>query len=216
MTTLNIRKRFKKFGGDFIDDIVEYLLDYCKKYPGTTISVGCDSVQRRRKTTFAITLMLYDIDMKTGAHIVFFRENSTKIRDNFERLAKEADWVYQVGEYLDNELKSVYKRNDLSKSERQRYKFHQERCEGNYSNVPRWEEDNVISRILLTEWEKNFEYKLVDLHIDFNPFEGSTAKNKSYVAYKTYVPYLRSLGFRVWAKPSSPAATSAADLLLQD
>ena len=61
--------------------------------------------------------------------------------------------------------------------------------------------------------------KVVDLHVDFNPFESSQYdkghRNRSYVAYKSYVPWLRGLGFRVWAKPMGFASTSAADLLLK-
>ena len=65
------------------------------------------------------------------------------------------------------------------------------------------------------------EYRTVDLHVDFNPFQGSLNekgmhKNKSYTAYKSYVPWLRGMGFRTWAKPMSFASTSAADLLLHD
>ena len=65
------------------------------------------------------------------------------------------------------------------------------------------------------------EYKLVDIHVDFNPFEGKmnergVAKNKSYIAYKSFTPWLKGLGFRVWSKPMSPASSSAADLLLHD
>ena len=46
--------------------------------------------------------------------------------------------------------------------------------------------------------------------------EKGIIKNKSYIAYKSYVPWLRGMNFRVFAKPLSYASTSAADLLLQD
>jgi hypothetical protein len=39
------KNRFKRFGGDYIPDIIEYLSDYISKDPGVTISVGCDSIQ---------------------------------------------------------------------------------------------------------------------------------------------------------------------------
>ena len=80
----------------------------------------------------------------------------------------------------------------------------------------------------LTDHEKVEEFKLIDLHLDFNPVEErrvkkangvegeSVAKNKSNLSYKIYVPMLRGMGYRVFAKPSATAATSAADLLLQD
>ena len=41
-------------------------------------------------------------------------------------------------------------------------------------------------------------------------------KNKSFAAYKAYSPWLRGLGFRMWAKPDAHAASTAADLLLKD
>jgi hypothetical protein len=33
---------FKRFGGDYIPDITQYLKDYIDKDPGVTISIGCD------------------------------------------------------------------------------------------------------------------------------------------------------------------------------
>ena len=41
------------------------------------------------------------------------------------------------------------------------------------------------------------------------------AQNKSNSTYKSFVPWLRSLGYRVWVKPLAHASSSAADLLLQ-
>jgi predicted RNase H-related nuclease YkuK (DUF458 family) len=82
---MEIRKRFKKFGGSFIPDIIEYLKTYIEMDPNLTISVGCDSIQKRRKTIYAITIMLYNGDARNGAHLVFFRESINKIKGNFER-----------------------------------------------------------------------------------------------------------------------------------
>lgn len=217
---MDVRKRFKKFGGDFIPDIIEYIKDYVEKDPFVTISLGCDSIQRRRKTVYAITLMMYNTDLKNGAHVVFFRENVTKIRDNFERLHKEAQYVHEIGEFLDSELRGHYVRKDLTISERKRYKFHIDKCNGKYPHVYHTE-DVVVENMSLSDHEKSFDYKLVDLHLDFNPVEGKVdgkgfAKNRSNLSYKTYVPWLRGMGYRVWSKPMATAATSAADLLLQD
>lgn len=218
---MDVRKRFKKFGGEFIPDIIEYLRDYIEKEPNITISLGCDSVQKRRKTIYAITIMIYNTDFKNGAHVVFFRENINKVRDNFDRLHREAQYVHEIGEFLQKELEPFYTRTDLSISERKRYKFHVEKCNGLHKHVSSFDEDNFIKNLPMSENEKMFEFKLIDLHVDFNPVEGSQdkkgyAKNRSNLSYKAYVPWLRGMGFRVWAKPLSHAATSAADLLLQD
>lgn len=214
------RNRFKKFGGDYIPDIIQYLKDYIKEEPKVTISVGCDSIQKRKRTIYAVTIMLYNTDIRRGAHVVFFRESCPKIRENQARLYKEAQWVHDIATYLHDELKDTYIRQDLTEIERKKYKYHTLRCAGEYSHVPPHQESGVVKNLTLVPSD-DIECKLVDIHVDFNPSEGTVnekgiSRNRSYIAYKSYVPWLRGLGFRVWAKPSAPASTSAADLLLQD
>jgi predicted RNase H-related nuclease YkuK (DUF458 family) len=214
-----VKSKFKKFGGHYIEDIVEYLKEYIEKDPTVTISVGCDSIQRRRKTIYAITIMLYNTDIKNGAHVVFFREHVTKVRDNFDRLQREAEYALEVSEVLNDSLNEFYTRADLTDFERKRYKYHIMRCEGSYSHVVN--EFSFINALTLTSAEREIPYKLVDIHVDYNPSEGhidkkGIAKNKSNMTYKSMVPYLRSMGYRVFAKNWSFAASSAADLLLQN
>jgi predicted RNase H-related nuclease YkuK (DUF458 family) len=212
---MNYKDRFKKFGGDYIPDIIEYLKNYLEKDPTATISVGCDSVQMRRRTVYAITVMMYNTDVRRGAHVVFFRESQTKIRDNNERLFKEAQYLHDVGTYLHEELSEFYSRQDLTPYEKRRYKYHILKCNGEYSHVPSHQEEGVIKNLTLLPSDE-MDWKLVDLHVDFNPFEGRSGKNKSYVAYKSFVPWLKGMGFRVWAKPMAHASTSGADLLLKN
>lgn len=209
------KDRFKRFDGVHIPDIIEYLREYLENDPTTTISVGCDSVQMRRRTIYALTIMMHNTDIRNGAHVVFFRESCPKIRENQERLYKEAQYVHDLATYLDVELSNFYKRTDLTQIERKRYKYHVSKCEGEYSHVQTHQEDAVIKNLPLLPAD-NVEWKLVDIHVDFNPFEGRSGKNKSYVAYKSFVPWLKGLGFRVWSKPSAFAATSGADLLLKN
>lgn len=212
---MNYKDRFKKFGGDYIPDIIEYLKNYLEKDPTATISVGCDSVQMRRRTVYAITVMMYNTDVRRGAHVVFFRESQTKIRDNNERLFKEAQYLHDVGTYLHEELSKFYSRQDLTPYEKRRYKYHILKCNGEYSHVPSHQEEGVIKNLTLLPSDE-MDWKLVDLHMDFNPFEGVSGKNKSNSAYKSYSPWLRGLAFRTWGKPLAFASTSAADLLLKN
>lgn len=215
-----LNNKFKLFGGTYIPNIVDYLKDYIEKDPGVTISVGCDSSQTKMRTFYACTIMLYNTDIRNGAHVVFFRENFPKIKDNFERLHKEALYCHDIAEYLDSELSDIYKRDDLSEIERKKYKWHQLKCDGKYSHIPLHQQESFIKNLILTDFERNNNYKLVDIHLDFNPAEGTInergiSKNRSNLAYKAYVPWLRGLNYRVYAKPISFAAMSAADLLLQ-
>ena len=214
------KSKFKKFGGDYIPDIVQYIKEYLEIDQTATITVGCDSIQKRRRTVYAVTVMMYNTDLKNGAHVVFFRESCDKIRDNQERLYKEAQYLNDVGVYLDKELSEFYTREDLTEVERKRYKYHLARCNHEYSHVPIHQEEGVTNALVLTPADR-MEFRLVDLHVDFNPSEGTknergVSKNKSYIAYKSYVPWLSGMGFRTWAKPLAFGATTAADLLLQD
>lgn len=214
------RNKFRLFNGECIPDIVEYLKKFLKDDPTATITVGCDSIQKRRKTIYAITIMMYNIDLRRGAHVVFFRESCDKIRDNNERLYGEVKYLHDVAIYIDEELSKFYKRKDLTEIERKRYKFHLAKCDNEYTHVPVHLERGVMNAMNLSLID-NMDFRLVDIHIDFNPNEGTknergVSKNKSYVAYKSYVPWLRGIGFRVWSKPMAWGSTSAADFLLRD
>ena len=217
---MSYRDRFKKFGGEQIPDVIEYLLDITKKEPDSTISVGCDSIQVRRKTLYAITIMIYNTDIKKGAHVVFFKDSCPKIREVQERLYKEAQYLNDVGTYINDELEKVgYVRNDLSDLEMRRYKYHLLKSIGEYSNVELHNEEAVVRNLVLTGADRTTPFKLIDLHADFNPFESSLYerghRNKSFIAYKAYSPWLRGLGFRLFCKPIAYAATSGADALLK-
>lgn len=214
------KDKFKKFGGDYIPDIIEYIKEYIKQHPNVTISVGCDSIQKRRKTIYAITIMMYNTDIHNGAHVVFFRESHDKIINNDVRLYKEAEYLHNIGTFLDKELTPFYKRKDLTDMERKRYRYHLDKCNGLYPNISGHYEETFVNNLVLLPEDK-IDFKLVDLHVDFNPFAETPHKrgftrNKSNAAYKSYVPWLRSMQFRVMAKSIAFASSTAADLLLQD
>lgn len=219
--TVDLRSRFKKFDGTFISDIVQYLKDFIVNDPTITISVGCDSIQKKRKTLYAVTLMIYNQDVKNGAHVVFFRDSTSKIRDNFQRLSREVELALKIADFLEEELSDSYTRLDLTEYERKKYKFHISKCNGEFSNLSTFEEVNITKGLFLTDSEVEAKYKLIDVHLDFNYKEGKIdsrgySKNRSFMAYKAFVPYLRGNGYRVWVKPLSFASSSAADLLVQD
>lgn len=213
--------RYKKFGGEWIPNIIDYLKEKIENNPNLTISVGCDSIQKRRRTIYANTIMLYDTDLRNGAHVVFFRDTHDKVRDNSLRLYKEYEYALNIGEFLHNSLSEFYVRKDLNEFQRKYYKYHLMNCEGKLQGLEIQDVDRYVNNITLTDYEKVREYKLVDIHLDFNPFESTRngrgmTNNRSYSSYNSYVPGLRGMDYRVWVKPSGFASTSAADLLLQD
>jgi predicted RNase H-related nuclease YkuK (DUF458 family) len=210
--------KFKKFGGEFIPDIVEYLMEIYKEEPTITIAIGNDSIQKRRRTVYANTIMVYNKDVRNGAHVVFYRDSVPKIFDNFTRLYQEAEYMNGLGDWLNTKLgEAGYVREDITDLERKRYKFRQLKEKGEYDSLPLHEEETVIQNLYLTDEEINREYKLVDIHLDLNPVEWNNRRryNKSYKVYESAVPWLRGFDFRVYPKPVAHAATSAADLLLK-
>lgn len=213
--------KFKKFGGEQIPNVIEYLKELIDKQPTLTISVGCDSVQRRRNTVYAVTIMVYNNDIKNGAHVIFFRETVQKIRNNTERLDKESYYAYDVAEFLDNELSKFYKRKDMDEYQLKLYKYHIIKKDDEFFSKMNYNDvENYIKRIHLTDNEQKQLFKLVDIHLDYNPSEGKKdykgySKNKSNTSYKTQIPWLRAMGYRVFCKNIAYAASSAADLLLK-
>lgn len=210
--------KFIKFGKkrERIPNIGDYLMNIYKKDPNITIAIGCDSAQKSKKTLYANTIVLYNHDIRNGASIIYYKESLPKIKDRFQRLYKEADYMNKIGTWLHNELEERgFVRNDIDALERKRYKFSQMLEEG--TNLPLHEQGEFIKNIHLTGEEKIKKYKLVDIHLDLNPIEYSKDQkyNESYRVYKIAVPWLRGFDFRVYPKALSYAATSAADLLLK-
>lgn len=106
------RVRFKKFGGDSVGDVGEYVLDYVHRVnPNAKVIVGCDSAQRRSKTHFALAVVLYDEDAHAGAHCIFLRHKTTKIREVPMRLYQEAAFVLSLAEYIHEKLDGWYTRS---------------------------------------------------------------------------------------------------------
>jgi predicted RNase H-related nuclease YkuK (DUF458 family) len=212
-------KKFKTFDGEKIDDILEYVTDNLIINPNLTVSVGCDSAPGK-PIIYVVTVMLYDSFTKKGASVAYYKETDwSDPKNSFNRLQKESELALETAEYLHNNLSTRFIRKDLNDFERKRYKYHLLRNAGHFFNIDTRYEDNVIRNLTITEAEKGIEYKFVDIHVDFNAFEGKVdrkgnPKNRSNLSYKAWVPYLRSLGYRVFVKPSAVAASSAADILL--
>jgi len=206
---------FKRFGGDFVDNEIDYIMEYLGDKSGNysvpsdvTISVGCDSKNKRRKTQYAITIVFYDNFKHNGAHCIFKRINIPKYLaargykfdqwykenkpDNsklissgsneaiFNRLYTEGLYLLELALYLDEKLKGKY------------FKDHE-----------------------LNEYDGSMPYRLPVLHVDFNSDDGN-GRNKSNKVYKAMMGMLCGYGFKVECKPKAYASTSAADLLCKN
>lgn len=182
---------FKKFGGEHVRDVGQYVLDYVTQYPETMVFIGTDSTQLRKQTLYATAVMLYHPG--GGAHIVFKRDRVPKIKDLFTRLWKEVEIVKEVAEYIDSTLKGKYKFEWTKDTLRE------------YNNMLRMPTDKELE-----EANNKLQIeRLVFVDLDFNPSEN----HKSNIVHDAGVGTLKGHGFRVRTKPTAWAASCAADLV---
>lgn len=213
-------REFKKFGGEIITDLGQYVRDHLGRFTGETVYIGCDSDVRRngRKIMYADVIAFYDNERRGGVHYIFERELIKGNQVNYKKTGKKDEdkknqrkaltsSIYQriwgevirleeIGDFLEKELEGVYPRKTAEELVKLGYGAHQD--------------------------------KLVDLDIDINPNPGWTSyqielirmgkepgipKNRSFIVYDAARAYLESKGYRLRFKPNSWAASCAADLI---
>jgi predicted RNase H-related nuclease YkuK (DUF458 family) len=217
--------KFKKLGGDFIEDLKEYVRQYVVDNPGVSIYIGCDSDEVNASTLcYVSTICFYDESRKDGVHYIFARE------------------------FVESRRKIIEKTGD-SKEDKKRVKDAKQDNIFNkiWGEVERLAEmglffeevlGDLITPMTMDELKKrglsSHQDKLVNLDVDINPDPGldipsdlrgksseikkyieenkhRSGKNKSNLLYDAARAYLEGLGFRTRFKPNAWAATVAAD-----
>lgn len=77
---------FKKVDGTEIV-LEDYIKNYIKEHPDVELLIGCDSQNRRKQTSFALVVAMYNPGH--GAHVVFKRWKERRGPSRNERLLKE-------------------------------------------------------------------------------------------------------------------------------
>jgi len=151
-TKIPMEKNFKKFGGEQITDLGEYVRNYLKQFPGTTVFVGADAAERGRNTLYATVVAFYDEFRKDGVHYVFCKElvpngrmwverTGDKAKDKAAvKAAKEANiygkiWgeverALYIGQYLETELEGYVKRKSMDELIKLGHSPHQNKLVG--------------------------------------------------------------------------------------
>lgn len=144
-----MKNKFKRFGGEVIEDLGEYIRNYLKKFPGTSLYIGADSVERGRNILYTTVVAFYDELKRDGVHYIFSKELSPTERMWVERTgnkefdkatvkaAKEAnvynkiygevERVLALGQYLETALEGTVRRKSTDELIRLGVSPHQNR-----------------------------------------------------------------------------------------
>jgi predicted RNase H-related nuclease YkuK (DUF458 family) len=93
-------KMFRLFGGDELKDVGLYVKDYLRNNPEVKVFIGTDSRQYRNYTKYVTVIGL--LKPRKGVHIIFKRENISKIRDIFSRLWNEVEYSRDIADYIES------------------------------------------------------------------------------------------------------------------
>jgi len=96
---------FKKFTGEKLPNVEEYVRDYYKSHSNIEVMVGTDSQSKGARTCFSTIIAMYDCgdgEHGHGAHCIFRRWNVPRYRreQRAERLLKEVEESINVAKSL--------------------------------------------------------------------------------------------------------------------
>ena len=96
---------FRKFNGEKLPDVEEYVKNYYKTHKNIDVIVGTDSQSKNDKTSFSTIIAMYDHgdgEHGHGAHCVFRRWNVPRYKreQRAERLLKEVEESINVAKSL--------------------------------------------------------------------------------------------------------------------
>ena len=96
---------FKKFTGEKLPNVEEYVRDYYRSHPNIDVMVGTDSQSKGSKTCFSTIIAMYDKgdgEHGHGAHCIFRRWHVPRYRreQRAERLLKEVEESINVAKSL--------------------------------------------------------------------------------------------------------------------
>lgn len=97
-------KQYKELGGEYIDNLEEYVETYLRKYPEVKLHIGTDSVKNYK---FATAICFEH--PSAGVHYIFKRYDIAPIEVVALKMLTEVGYTIEVAEYLEEKLISYKK-----------------------------------------------------------------------------------------------------------
>lgn len=220
-----MERKFKKLGGEVIQDLESYVLEYLAKYPTTSIFVGCDSDDiSPTKLHYVITICFYDQTRKDGVHYIISKEfveskrvwiektgdkeeDKKRIRQSkqaniFYKIWGEVERLVEVAEFLDGVLSKTREREKVEALVNRGLGAHQDKLVYVDADI------NPDPGVPIPEDIKGNPAMVKQYLFDNAHLLG---RNKSVSVYDAAKSYLEGLGFVARFKPNAWASTVAAD-----
>ena len=89
---------FRKFNGQKIENIEEYVNEYTLSHPDVEIMIGTDSQNRGDYTYYSTVIALYN--PRHGAHCIYKKWKTERERNRPTRLMNEVWYSVELAEYL--------------------------------------------------------------------------------------------------------------------
>lgn len=103
-----MKNQFKLFGGQYIDDLLDYIEKYIEKYPDVEVFVGTDSNEiGRGRANFATTICFQH--PRHGVHVIFKRDLQDNLKDLFSRMWAETIMSEEVAKFITPTLLDIGK-----------------------------------------------------------------------------------------------------------
>ena len=93
-----MRDKFKKFGGEGIEDVVDYVRNYLSQYQDVEVMVGTDSQNRGDITTYCTIIAMYRPGK--GGHCIYRKWKTKKVTVRSVRLLSEVWASVEVANLL--------------------------------------------------------------------------------------------------------------------
>lgn len=130
---------FRKLNGEKIPNLENYIVDIVINDPTVIVAIGCDSQQKGSKTCYGIAIVFWSPVYRKGAHFIYSKNYIPRQRDKFTRLWKEAEYLLEIGNIIDEYLRKI--------------------------NYKKPQESDNRGRVIVD----HSVYKLCEIHLDLNP-----------------------------------------------
>lgn len=105
---LDKKNKFKKITGEIIPNCIDYINNYLNNIDnGAKLIIGCDSQGYSNSTVFALTIIFYNEVLRNGAHVIYLRFKTPKMRDVSPRIIQESVYLYTLSEHITKNIENI-------------------------------------------------------------------------------------------------------------